>query len=127
MYVMVLVREKKGTFKLDSKANTGIIYVPADITKDSGFPLIPRNVKIRIEDNHLVIEPLPRFEHLNTYEDSVIIIDNRLGRQAEIYFREDETAYCNLCEETDCEHIDYILSTEEVINPIRSRGWRGKK
>ncbi len=59
LYLIILVSEKKGTFKLDGKANTGIIYVPADITKDSGFPLLPRNVKIRIEDNHLIIEPLP--------------------------------------------------------------------
>jgi len=125
--MIILVREKKGTFKLDEKANTGIIYVPADITKDSGFPLRPRNVKIRIEGRRLIIEPLPPFEHMNTYEDYATIIDNKLDRQAKIYFREDGTAYCDFCEETDCEHTDYVLTIEEVIKPLRERGWRRRK
>lgn len=125
--MVILVIEKKGTFKLDPKANTGIIYVPADITKDSGFPLRPRNVNIRIEDRCLIIESLPHFKYLNTCEGSVKIIDNRLDRQVEIYFRKDGTAYCDLCKKTDCTHIDYVLSLEEVIKTFKEQGWRRNK
>ena len=122
-----MVSEKKGTFKLDAKANTGIIYVPADITKDSGFPLIPRNVKIRIEDKHLIIEPLPRFEYVSIRRDRAMLVDNRMGCQFEIIFHEDETIYCNLCRKTVCDHIDYALTTEEVNNYLKKRNWRQKK
>ena len=122
-----MVIEKKGTFKLDAKANTGIIYVPADITKDSGFPLIPRNVKIRIEDKHLIIEPLPHFESVCIRGDRATLVDNRMGSQCELFFREDETIYCDLCRKTNCAHIYYALTTEEVNKYLRNRGWGKKK
>jgi len=125
--LIILVSEKKGTFKLDAKANTGIIYVPVDITKDSGFPLIQRNVKIRIEDKHLIIEPLPRFEYVSIQRDRVMLVDNRMGCQCKLFFREDETIYCDLCRKTSCNHIDYALTTEEVNKYLRKRGWMKKK
>jgi hypothetical protein len=122
-----LVSEKKGTFKLDAKANTGIIYVPADITKDSGFPLIPRNVKIRIEDKHLIIESLPRFEYIGLQHDRVMLIDNRMGSQCELIFREDDSIYCDLCRKTTCDHIDYARNTAEVNNYLRKCSRSKKK
>ena len=126
-YLIILVSEKKGTFKLDAKANTGIIYVPADITKDSGFPLIPRNVKIRIEDKHLIIEPLPHFEFIHIRDDQAMLIDNRLGSQCKLFFRQDETIYCDRCRKTSCDHIEYALTTEEVNKYLRKHSWRKKK
>lgn len=125
--MIILVSEKKGTFKLDAKANTGIIYVPADITKDSVFPLIPRNVKIRIEDKHLIIESLPHFELVHIHRDRATLVDNRMGCQCELFFREDETIYCDLCRAKSCDHIDYALTTEEVYKYLRKRGWGKKK
>ena len=125
--MIILVSEKKGTFKLDAKANTGIIYVPADITKDSGFPLIPRNVKIRIQDKHLIIEPLPHFEYVRIRDNQATFVDNRLGSQCILFFREDETVYCDLCRKTSCDHIDYALTTEEVNKYLRKHGWRKNK
>lgn len=122
-----MVSEKKGTFKLDAKANTGIIYVPADITKDSGFPLLPRNVKIRIKDKRLIIEPLPPFEYVCVHRDRAMLIDNRMGCRCELIIREDETFYCNLCRKTDCGHIDFALTIEEVNQYLKERNWKHKK
>ena len=119
--------EKKGTFKLDAKGNTGIIYVPADITKDSGFPLIPRNVKIRIDNKQLIIESLPHFEYVCISRARAMLVDNRMGCRCELFFREDETIYCDLCRKTSCDHIDYALTTEEVNKYLRKRGWKKKK
>ena len=122
-----MVSEKKGTFKLDAKAHTGIIYVPADITKDSGFPLVPRNVKIRIKDNLLIVEPLPRFENITLHRDRAILIDNRMGSQCTLFFRKDGTLYCDICQKTTCDHIDYALKTEEVNTYLRTQDWRIKE
>ena len=40
-----------------NKGNTGLIYIPADVVKDSLFPLRPNEtIQVRIEGERLVIE-----------------------------------------------------------------------
>ncbi len=40
-----------------NKGNTGILYIPADLVKDSLFPFKPNEtVHIRIEGDHLIID-----------------------------------------------------------------------
>ena len=39
------------------RSKTGILYIPADIVKDSSFPFIPdQEVMVRIDGKRLVIE-----------------------------------------------------------------------
>jgi len=55
--VKSMVMEAKGTFTLSPKGKTGVLYVPADIVKDSAFPFQPgEKVKVRIEGNRLIVE-----------------------------------------------------------------------
>jgi len=49
--------EGKTKFTIPSKGSTGVIYIPADVVKDSSFPFIPdQEVVVRINDQKLVIE-----------------------------------------------------------------------
>ena len=51
--------EAAGTFKKDGRSQTGRIYVPAALVRDSQFPLEEGKVEIEIRDNELVIKPTP--------------------------------------------------------------------
>jgi hypothetical protein len=52
------MREGKTKFSIPSKASsTGVIYIPADVVKDSSFPFQPNEeVVVRIDGEKLVIE-----------------------------------------------------------------------
>jgi hypothetical protein len=45
-----------GTFVIQKRAKTGAIWVPADLVRDSQFPLKPGKVKISIQGRKLTIE-----------------------------------------------------------------------
>jgi len=52
-------RMLEGTTKfiIPSKGSTGVIYIPADVVKDSSFPFKPeQEVVVRINDQKLVIQ-----------------------------------------------------------------------
>ena len=57
---------------------------------------------------------VPRFIHVNTYDDHATIRDNKIGREINIYFKNGGVAYCDHCKETNCEHIDYTLTSIKV-------------
>ncbi len=50
-----MVLKSIGTFKLSHKGKTGLLYIPADLVKDSAFPLKEGKVKIGIEGDSIVI------------------------------------------------------------------------
>lgn len=50
-----MVLKNKATFKLSHKGKTGILYVSADIVKDSTFPLKEGKVTIEIVEKKLII------------------------------------------------------------------------
>ena len=55
-----MVKENSGRFGMASRGNTGIIYIPADIVKDSTFPLQDGDqVRITIDKDRLIIERPP--------------------------------------------------------------------
>jgi hypothetical protein len=45
-----------GTFVVQKRAKTGAIWVPADLVRDSQFPLKPGKVKISVQGKKLLIE-----------------------------------------------------------------------
>jgi predicted NUDIX family NTP pyrophosphohydrolase len=47
--------QSTGTFKLESKSKSGRIHVPAELVRDSQFPLREGEVFIEIKDNKLLI------------------------------------------------------------------------
>jgi len=45
-----------GTLVIQKKAKTGAIWVPADMVKDSQFPLKQGKVRIAIQGKRLIVE-----------------------------------------------------------------------
>ncbi|MEM3646570.1 MAG: hypothetical protein QW334_00295 [Thermofilum sp.] len=57
LYVFIkMAREGEGKFGYPKRGKTGLIFVPADVTRDSQFPLKPGQVKIRIDGKRLIVE-----------------------------------------------------------------------
>jgi len=65
-----------------------------------------------------------RFEHINAYDDHVVILDRAVGRYATVYFRYPDKIYCEVCCQGDCEHVAYALSIDKVIRKLRWEGFR---
>lgn len=53
-----MVLENTGTFKFSHKGKTGILYIPADIVKDSAFPLKEGKTIIKISSDMIIIKNL---------------------------------------------------------------------
>ena len=51
-----MVLRNTGTFKLSHRGKTGILYIPADIVKDSSFPLEEGRVVIEISGDKLIVK-----------------------------------------------------------------------
>jgi hypothetical protein len=47
--------QSTGTFKLEAKSKSGRIHVPAELVKDSQFPIIEGEVLIEINNGKLII------------------------------------------------------------------------
>lgn len=54
-----MVLKNGGTFRFSPKGKTGILYIPADIVKDSNFPLKQGTVAVEISGNRLIITNEP--------------------------------------------------------------------
>lgn len=79
---------------------------------------------------HLIVQyhlPPPRFEHINTYDDHITVKDNVLSRNADVYLKDDGVAHCNVCNLSDCQHIDYALSLPKVLKILNAKGWKRKR
>lgn len=82
---------------------------------------------------------IPRFEHLNTFEDHVTVRDRKLGWNNEkgsrhpkiidVYVRPISDNkfifYCEECGRSDCEHVKYVLSIRhKTVEPVERKGLR---
>ncbi len=59
-----MVLEGRGRIKYSSKGSkTGVLYIAADLMKDSSFPFKPNEeVTVRIADDKLIVERRPGLE-----------------------------------------------------------------
>jgi len=61
---MVICLMLEGSAKIilptsDNRSKTGVLYIPADVVKDSLFPFIPdQEVLVRIDGRRLVVEEM---------------------------------------------------------------------
>ena len=65
---------------------------------------------------------LKRFSHINVYEDHATIMDRDLDRLVDVYFQNGK-AWCEFCEEHDCDHTRYALSLPKVQKVLKKHGW----
>lgn len=67
-----------------------------------------------------------RFEHFNMGMDGVRVVDHKLNRIADVYFRP-EGIWCDFDKKSKCEHIDFALSIPKIQGIIEKRkkeGWK---
>jgi len=69
----------------------------------------------------------PSLEHFNTYEDHATIRDHRLGLYIDLWPRPEGELWCEHCESTSCDHVEFALSVPEIVKPLEKGGWRHKK
>jgi hypothetical protein len=64
-----------------------------------------------------------RFQHLNTKENHITIIDNQIRRTVDIYPKEPNELWCEYDQANDCDHVKYALTIEEVRKVLTKKGW----
>lgn len=74
--------------------------------------------------SYLVDNTTFRFQHLNTKEDHITIIDNKLRLTVDIYPRKPNELWCAYDKSNNCEHIPYVLTIEEVRKVLTAKGWK---
>jgi hypothetical protein len=71
----------------------------------------------------------PALEHFNVTENGVRILDRTIGtktsrgRIIDVYFKPDK-AWCEYCESSSCQHVQFALSLPEVQETLRKKGWK---
>lgn len=63
----------------------------------------------------------PELEHFNVYKDHVTIIDRKMRRIPNVFFR-NNTIFCDVCEEKNCEHVKYALKLPKVQEVLKKMG-----
>ena len=66
------------------------------------------------------LEAEQRMEHLNVYEDHVIVRDNVLNRTVFVYLR-NGVMTCDLCESNDCLHTRYVQTLPQVKEKMENQ------
>jgi hypothetical protein len=64
---------------------------------------------------------LPTLEHFNVNEDHVTIIDHKMKRIPNVFFRNNHV-FCDVCEEQTCEHVKYALTLSKVRKALEKKG-----
>lgn len=66
-----------------------------------------------------------RFEHVNTFEDKVRIMDNTIGKNGDIVtvsFRGGKSGFCELDRSDNCIHVKYAWEIPEVAKVLKKQG-----
>lgn len=102
-------------------------YLSSDLAKEKGFKsrsdVVIAGVRSILEKDG-VYPKRPRFEHLNTYENHVKIIDNELSRIASVYFNAEKETYCDLCDASECIHTQFVWEIPQVAKILMDRGFK---
>jgi Arc/MetJ-type ribon-helix-helix transcriptional regulator len=73
-----------------------------------------------------LIEKTRQFEHLNMMDDHVKVVDYTLKRTASVYFKDGGLVHCDLCNASQCEHIDYALAQPDILKALEQHDWKRK-
>lgn len=89
--------------------------------KADGFTLTYSGLGVWIIHRFLLdAVPSYRYQRLNTMGNRISIFDLKIRRIADIYVRgKDKTIYCQLCDSTNCEHIEYALTLPDIRKALK--------
>lgn len=65
--------------------------------------------------------PTYRFQRVNTIGNRISIYDKKTRRIADIYVT-DKKIHCQLCDSTECEHIEFALTLPDVKKTLKEKG-----
>lgn len=80
----------------------------------------------RLEELKASEQELPRMEQINFDENGVKILDRKLRRTVQIYFKK-EGIRCEVDDSDSCEHVAFALSKKDIRDVIRKKrkeGWK---
>lgn len=100
-------------------------YLETEIAKQRGLKnksdVATEGIKMLLEKDSMYTQR-PRFQHFNMYENHIKVIDNEIGRIASVYFK-DRTIFCDICDASECIHIDFALTLSDVIKILEEKGF----
>lgn len=66
-----------------------------------------------------------RFEHLNTKENHITIVDQKISHVVDVYVDEKgKKLFCEFDKSNDCEHVFFALKIPEVQQTLKRKGWQ---
>lgn len=78
-------------------------------------------IEERMRDDKIFAKHAPMLEEVATYDDRVVIKDNKHDRIADVVIR-DGGLYCQLCEESNCVHVGFVFALPEVYESLAKHG-----
>ena len=63
-----------------------------------------------------------RLIYMNTYDDHLKILDNKIGKLGlilSVYFKKDNSMWCDYCNETNCVHVQYAKEIPHMKSNVR--------
>ena len=77
----------------------------------------------RMQEDELLAERAPLIEKISVSEDRIILLDKMKNRVAEVVIQ-NESLFCQLCDNDSCVHIGYAHAIPEVHAILTARGVR---
>ncbi|MEM2972079.1 MAG: hypothetical protein QW270_06645 [Candidatus Bathyarchaeia archaeon] len=90
--------------------------------KGEGFRLTYSGLGVWIIHKFLLDHvPAYRFQRINTMGNRISIFDLKIRRLADIYVI-DKKLHCQLCDSTECEHIEFALTLPDIKKMLKEKG-----
>jgi hypothetical protein len=89
-----------------------------------GFSKTNSGLGIWIIHEFLVNYTSFRFQHVNTHENYITIVDNTIKHVIDVYVKDTNQLWCEYCDSTDCEHVDFVFGIPGVRRVLKKRGWQ---
>ena len=116
--------------KAEEKVEYGFVKLPVDLIAEVDDHVGKHGYRSRTEIVKEAIRRLlitypedskPELEHFNLNDQGVIIVDRKLDRIIQVYFRPDKVV-CEVDGEKPCKHKDFALQLVDVQKILREKG-----
>ena len=94
------------------------------INSFAGF--ITYMIEERMLDDKIFAKHAPMLEEVATYDDRVVVKDNKDDRIADVVIRNGEL-YCQLCEDSNCVHVGFVYALPKVYSTLSKHGVKPPK
>lgn len=69
---------------------------------------------------------LRRFEHFNLHDNIIRVLDTQIGNTGDIIelYVKNNSLNCDYCKASDCVHIKFVWSDQELVNKFKRHGFK---